>query len=219
MEAILQALGMGEVAPAIIERIRHALAIWHSIESVVVLIGLAWVSHRIKAERAKFSAIVELLTDRVETFGQFAKAARDAAEQAPAVAAGDAAQTSNGVSNWDAVRAEWLEIRDRIELAIEGISHKSVRGKYSKINRYSYRDVIVTLGEDDVISRQVETALLNMNQRYLALRPRPANTTQADVEAFRQWVRQVNGAIPRLPQPKQPPTSSRPEPPSSQQSQ
>jgi hypothetical protein len=179
---------------------------WHAIESGLLLVGLYWISRRLKSERIKINEVVSTLSERVETFGQFAKAARDAAETASV----SAAMPSTGVASWEALRSEWFDIRDRIELAIERIDHKSVRSKYAKIDRRNYWDVIVTLREDGIVRAAAAAALINMNQRYMALRGRQASATPADLHLFREWVRDVNGALPKLPKSRAAPPTAMP---------
>ncbi len=211
---LLESLSGGGVIEAVRPWFEMLSAVWHTIESGVLLFGLWWISRRLKSERRKLKLLVEGVGERVETFGQFAKAARDAAEAATSPEQGaNSIGDSSGLANWDALRSEWQDMRDRIELAIERISHKTVRGKYSKINRYSYRDVIVSLHEDGEISSSVETALLNMNVLFLGLRARPAKTTSADLAQMRAWVKAVNGALPKLPKPRPPTGAPNGEPP------
>ena len=57
-------------------------AVWNNIESVVLLIGLFWVGRRLKRERIKISGLIDDLGEKVDTSGQIANAAREAAETA-----------------------------------------------------------------------------------------------------------------------------------------
>ncbi len=170
---------------------------WHAFESGILLLGLFWISRRLRAERLKIRDLVEYLGEKVETSAQLAKAARDAAETMASPTPTGSTVSNGSLAHWEQLRSDWHDVRERIELAVEGIKHKSVRGKYAKIDRYSYRDIIVTLREDEIIKAQAEAALLNMNQRFMALKTRPSQTTANDVAAFEGWMRQVNGSLPK----------------------
>ena len=75
--------------------------------------------------------------------------------------------TNGAVANWETIRGEWRNVRDRLELAVEGIGRKAARAKYSKYPRYSYHDVVSALRRDGAIKPAAGVALLNMNQCFL----------------------------------------------------
>ena len=72
-----------------------------------------------------------------------------------------------------------------------------------KLTRYNYNDVIIGLKDDGQIkSGQAFHALMAMNGLFNKLRARPSNATAAHVEQFSDWLREVNGSLPKLPPPK-----------------
>lgn len=139
------------------------------------------------------------LDEKIDTAAQLAKAARDSAEVAIVPQQMNTLNGTSSLAHWEQLRSEWHDMRDRIELAIKRIKHASVRGKYAKFDRYSYRDIIVTLADDKEISRQAEAALILMNQRFMALKSRPSQTSAKDVADFTEWKKAVNGSLPKLP--------------------
>lgn len=169
----------------------------HTVEGVVLVIGLFWIVRRLRRERIKIAALIGELANQIETVGQQALAAREAAESIPVVP-GDRTGAGGSGAEWDEIRSEWQTVRERIELAIKRIGHKAVRGKYAKIPRYNYRDVIVALAADGEIKSQAELALLSMNTCFLKLRSRPVSATPADVAQFKEWHRLVNGSLPKV---------------------
>jgi hypothetical protein len=180
---------------------KTASDIWHSIQNIVVLLGMIWVVHRLKTERGKLATLIDNLSERIETIGQLTKAAQATAEAALARNTGSGGETTAlAMSNWETVRVIWQEVRDRIELKIGDIDHKSVRAKYSKFARYSYREVINTLHSDGVVSSsKAWIALQNMNSNFLRLRTKTSAANSNDVEQFQQWLKDINGSLPRLP--------------------
>lgn len=176
-------------------------AIWDRIESLVLLVGLFWVGHRLKRERVKISSLIDDLGQKVDTSGQIANAAREAAETAMARPTGPAQMQNGSTANWEFIRSDWQNTRDRLELAIKRIKHKSTRSKYGNINRHSYVDVINQLREDEQLkSDKAWMALLKMNAKFLSLRTRTNSVGSPEVEEFRCWLRDVNGSLPKLPQ-------------------
>lgn len=128
--------------------------LWNRYQNFIVLIGLFIVARRLRQERIK-------LSERVDTLSQIVRATRDQAEAALAQPqasqprsepAGANAQDSASPANWETVRAIWRNARDRMELAVEGIGSSRTRAKYSRLPRYTYRDVINALETDGVIS-------------------------------------------------------------------
>jgi hypothetical protein len=183
-------------------------AMFKSIESIIILLGLFLAWHLLRRERLKIQGLVEDLGQRVDTSIQQSKAAIEAAETALAQPSVLVAANSNSASHWETIRSEWQNVRDRLELAIERIPHKSTRGKYGKLTRYNYNDVIIGLKDDGQIkSGQAFHALMAMNGLFNRLRARPSNATAAHVEQFNEWLRDVNGSLPKLPPPKAPPVN------------
>lgn len=189
----------------LIPLIKFAQAVWERIESFVLLFGLFWVGHRLKRERKKISGLIDDLGEKVDTSGQIANAAREAAETAMSRPTGPAQMQNGGTANWEIIRSDWQTTRDRLELAIKRIRHKATRGKYGNINRHSYADVINQLREDEQLkSDRAWMALLNMNAKFLALRTRTGNVGPREVEEFKALLRDVNGSLPKLPHPPAP---------------
>lgn len=178
---------------------------WHRLESFVLVGLLFWVGHRLKRERIKLSGLIDDLGQRVDTSAQIANAAREAAETAMSRPNGSMQSQVGSTANWELIREDWQQTRDRLELAISKIKHKTTRAKYGKINRHSYADVINQLREDGQLrSDKAWMALLNMNQRFLALRTRTNNVGPHEVHEFKNWLRDVNGQLPKLPHPPAP---------------
>jgi hypothetical protein len=137
------------------------------------------------------------MLERLETLGQQVKAAQDAVERAPDVVSG--VSDGNIAANWESIRTDWRNIRDRLELSIQQIGHKSKRDKYSRLDRYSYIKVIQALLGDEVIRAPIAADLMQMNSKFLALRRRTNVATAADLAEFRRWFGNVNSALPELP--------------------
>lgn len=178
---------------------------WGKIESLALVGALFWVGHRLKRERIKISGLIDDLGEKVDTSGQIANAAREAAETAMSRPAGPVQAQNGSTSNWEIIRSDWQTTRDRLELAIKRIRHKATRAKYGNINRHSYADVINQLREDEQLkSDRAWMALLNMNAKFLALRTRTGSVGQREVEEFKVLLRDVNGSLPKLPHPPAP---------------
>ena len=65
--------------------------------------------------------------------------------------------------------------------------------------------MINQLREDEQLkSDKAWMALLNMNQRFLALRTRTGSVGPREVEEFKALLRDVNGSLPKLPHPPAP---------------
>jgi hypothetical protein len=194
---------------------------WHDYQGLIVLIGFFLVWRLLRRERLK-------LGERIDTLAQIVRATRDEAEAAiglplqpppaafvpqppPPQGAVPGAPAplppadyalpaeADSVTNWETIRLGWRDIRDRLELAIEGIRHAGVRRKYSRIPRYGYREVINTLLRDGVIKTQVADHLLNMDRTFNVLRFRPNTVTGADVSDFNRSLAFVDDELPRLP--------------------
>jgi|SRR5690349_11317334 hypothetical protein len=187
------------ISPEIFEWLTFLRDTWHRIEGPVILIGMIWVVRRLRSERLK-------LSERVDTLGLLVRAARDEAEVAIAQpgsalvpGAGRAVQQPS-FNNWEAIRVAWRDIRDRIELKIEGLPQRR-RGKYSRIRRTSYRSVIHTLELDDALNSSVADKLRNMDRSFNTLKFRPTDITDDEVSEFRRSVEFVDHWLPNLPEP------------------
>ena len=188
--------------------------LWHQHQSLVILIGLVFVWRQLRQERIKFS-------ERVDTLGQIVRATRDETEAALLQPSADTSSTPAGATadtqddplrNWEAIRSIWREARDRLELAIEGISRSRVRGKYSKLDRYSYRDVINALEKDGVIAPTVSNDLRAMDIKFNTLKFRPQSITSAQAAAFKQLFELPDARLPKLPEDEPPGTPMAPTP-------
>lgn len=178
---------------------------WDKVESIALLIGLLIVARSLKYERIKLSGLIDDLGQKVDTSAQIANAAREAAETAMSRPTGPAPYQNGSTANWEIIREDWQQTRDRLELAVNKIKHKATRAKYGKINRYSYADVINQLREDEQLkSDRAWMALLNMNQKFLGLRTRTNSVGAHEVHDFKALLRDVNGSLPRLPHPPAP---------------
>lgn len=185
--------------------------LWHSIESVALFAGMTLVVFLLRRERRKISGLILDLRERVDTMSQLAKAARADFETAMARPAGPL--SANSISNWETVQTIWRETRDRIELAIEQITDRRIKPKYGKIARYNYNDIIITMRDDGVLaSPKAFTALIAMNGLFQRLKLRPNAVTPQEVEQFTQHLKDINGALPKLPKAKVPPTPPTPMP-------
>jgi hypothetical protein len=180
---------------------------WHTVENVLLLLGLLIVVRRLRRERMKIGDFVEKLGEKVDKSAQMIQAVRDDAEALPQASAPTSLQHGS-LRHWEVLRSEWATMRDRIELAIERIDHKSTRSKYSRMSRRNYRDIIVQLCEDKVITQKTEDALLSMNGLFFSFRSRPSQTSAADVEDFKQHKQRVNSGLPKL---QHPPRQSQPQ--------
>lgn len=91
-------------------------------------------------------------------------------------------------------------MRDRLELAIEGIRHRAVRSKYSRIARYTYRHVINALQKDGLLPAVVADKLRSMDTAFNILKFRPATVTNAEVAEFNNLLQLAAGHLPPLPE-------------------
>jgi hypothetical protein len=196
---------------------------WHDYSSLIILLGFFYVLRRLRQERVK-------LGERIDTLGLIVRATRDEAEasiglppplpSAPSPQSLERAtppvpgflppplspteQTAPGdvsaLATWETIRLGWRDVRDRLELLIEGIRHARVRGKYSRIPRYTYREVINALQRDgEIASAQVADRLRNMDTTFNILKFRPRTVTGSDVAQFNSDLEFVDPYLPRLP--------------------
>lgn len=87
---------------------------------------------------------------------------------------------------WQEVRTVWREIRDGIEEVVAGLDGR-VRRPYSNIARTNLNELIDKLETDGHLAEARANTARAANQRFLQLRPRPGNTTDQDVENFRDY--------------------------------
>ena len=195
---------------------------WHDYQGVIVLVGFFFVWRLLRAERFK-------LGERIDTLAQIVRAARDEAEAAlglppptpptapptqpppsfqppptqglaPSASPVPAAPSATAATNWETIRLVWRDVRDRIELLIEGIRHAGVRSKYSRIARYTYRYVINALQRDGIIqSAQVADKLRSMDTAFNILKFRPRTVSATDVAEFNSALEFVDPHLPKLP--------------------
>ncbi len=157
------------------------------------------------------------LGDKVDTLSQIVRATRDEAEEALARPVAQSAQSyANGraqegdpFANWERIRSDWRNVRERLEFMIENISRARVRGKYSKLPRYNYRRVINALQTDGEMTSKVCNELLRMDTLFNTIRFRPKGVTNEELSKFEDAYNLVDRFLPRLPEP---PSSPQPEP-------
>jgi hypothetical protein len=101
-------------------------------------------------------------------------------------------------TNWELIRADWRNVRDRLELRIDRIKSVNKKAAYNKLDRYSYEKVIEKLGSDAGEISNAVPALKNMNAKFLSLRRRISATSKADVDEFKQWFATVDAVLPKL---------------------
>ena len=180
-------------------------ALWHEYQAFVILLGLALLWWLLRQERLR-------LGERIETLRQIVTAIRDQTEEALAAPSSEfplssAPSGSNGtVSNpaagrefFEIIRQRWRDARDRIELAIEEIPRSRVRGKYGRLPRYDYSEVIVSLQKDSVLTPKERTELLRMNDTFNYLKFRPTKTTQQQATEFGELYAIGTRRLPDLP--------------------
>lgn len=192
---------LAEQIPSVIQIydwLAAAAQFWHAIENTVLIVGMALVVWLLRRERRKIGGLISDLGERIETMSQLAKAARDEFEAAIVRPVGPI--SANNISNWETVQAIWRETRDRMEFAIEEITDRRIKPKYGKIARYNYNDIIITLRDDGIISSdKAFAALVSMNGLFQRLKLRPAAVTAQEAEQFKSLLKEVNGALPKLP--------------------
>jgi hypothetical protein len=196
----------------LISALTYLQDLWHQYQNLVVLVGLFIVARRLRQERIK-------LSERVDTLGQIVRATRDQSEAALAqpqavqsrLEPSDAnVQDGASPANWETVRAIWRDARDRMELAIEGIGSSRTRAKYSKLPRYTYRDVINALETDGIIGRTVSDKLRSMDTAFNTYKFRPKSVSAEEVASFRQLFELPKSRLPKLPDEEPPPEPSSP---------
>jgi hypothetical protein len=106
-------------------------------------------------------------------------------------------------------------MRDRIELLIEGISSSKVRGKYSKMPRRRYRDIINALERDGELTPKIADELLWIDGLFNRVRFRPRAVTDQEVSELKVSYQLAGKFLPPLPDEAglpEPPTQAPPEP-------
>jgi hypothetical protein len=103
-------------------------------------------------------------------------------------------------ANWERVSDIWSRLKERIELKIERIPRANVRGKYSRMKRRSYLDIIGALRKDHLLWPAVANKLSELDTRFHALKFRPTSVTAADVRVFEEGEQIADKALPPLPE-------------------
>lgn len=194
----------------VISALLVAKQLWHDYQGIILVTALWFIHRQLRRERILFS-------EKVGTLSQIMKGIRDDAEAglAPPIAlppapssASEQAQKQVSANNWEDIRVVWRELRDRIELAVEGIERRAMRAKYAEIPRYGYRQVIKALEEDGIIGATVSTKLLVLDNLFSRLKFTPSSATEGDAKLFRDTRQLVDRWLPKLPQPEQSPAPS-----------
>ena len=96
----------------------------------------------IKTERKLFQKILSDLKElqyKIATLGQQVAAIQDESPVATTPSGSpDLGKETGSRKNWEEIRSEWRNVRDRLELIIECIPHRGTRNKYTKIDRFRY---------------------------------------------------------------------------------
>jgi hypothetical protein len=208
-----------------IEWLRVAKDLWEQYNSLVILVGLWLVARKLSRERERLEERVDTLSQHVKVAKEASETAIVAAKEASdaiimAVAASapgnsrpgqmNGSRMPSGASphflepdhtNWDRVNEIWGALKDRIELKIQGISHKSVRNKYSHMPRRTYRKIITALQEDGVLRSGIANRLRDLDHQYQVLRFKARHVTTEQVAMFMEVQQMVDGqrALPALP--------------------
>lgn len=163
----------------------------HFLLEVIPLAIIAYYLHRAKSQ---LSETVQDLGEKIETLKQQVNATQEMAEAALARPTNG---TNNGsAENWEAVRRIWQKTRNRIELAIEDISRKNTREKYSRFTRYRYSGIVKALERDRVIDQKLSILLQSMELQFLGLRRQPSTTSAVDVQKFVDWDHNIGTSLP-----------------------
>jgi hypothetical protein len=193
----------------IIRILREVIFDYH--KAIIEFVSLLFVWLLLKRERRRLQEAIGELTEGVDTLKEeFIADKQERQEETPAILAQVQAavplpispnpeqplqpspQVMASVENWKQVSDIWSDTKARIQKRIATIKPAGTRKKYSKFSRYTYVDIINALLVDNKISGATRDKLLTMNQRFLSLRPRIANTTTDDVNLFRQLFDEVS---------------------------
>jgi len=83
-----------------------------------------------------------------------------------------AAQDQAAEANWEQVKAIWSDARKQLDDIVEGITNRTDKRKYAKLNRRDYTDIINRLKDDARVSDAAARAAEFMNDTYLSFRNR-----------------------------------------------
>ena len=181
--------------------------LWHESQSLFVLFAFWLLWWFLRRERV-------ILSERIETLRQIVTAVRDQSEEALAQPSSNGAVTAtpnganqtpatlpgSGIESWERVRALWRDARDRMELAIENISRSSVRGKYGKLPRYRYEEVIVHLRRDGILTDRERNELLRMDASFSRYKFKPKAITPEEALSFEESYHMGTKSLPLLPE-------------------
>jgi hypothetical protein len=184
---------------------------WRALpEGTGVLLGFAVLWFMLRRERKR-------LSERIETLRQIITATGDQSEEqevalaqeqtssatpprpAPNGGTEELAPIRDDLANWLTVRAVWRDIRDRLEILIEDISSSRVRGKYSKMPRRRYRDIINALEKDRELTAKIANTLLAMEGTFNRARFKPRGVGDGDVVAMVDAYNLVSRFLPPSP--------------------
>jgi hypothetical protein len=125
-----------------------------------------------------------------------------------------AVQDQAAKSNWEEIRAIWLNAREQLDDVIENITNRTNKRKYARLNHRDYTDIINKLREDDLISDTAARAAGYMNNTYLSFRnqrnPITDNVRQRFIESKKAFDSERKNFRP--PPPPSLPPPSRPAP-------
>jgi hypothetical protein len=160
-----------------------------TLNTALLFIIVLWLS----LERRKF----EKIFDAVVTLRQLVSALRQEQETPPEPDPQAPRYAAAGQQNWQKVRDLWADARNRIELKIDDLDGRIRRG-YANMPRYSYAEIIDRLyNRDRQFSQNAAKALLEMNNAFFALRPKPYQTTSAEAEEFESLYRIAEKELPK----------------------
>ena len=100
--------------------------------------------------------------------------------------------------SWERIRELWRKARMRIEQMVEAISDRLEKRRYNSLSRYTYDGMVRELYKDNLISADAASALMDMNEKFLALRPARAATPQ-EASEFAELYQRADKALPKLP--------------------
>jgi hypothetical protein len=107
--------------------------------------------------------------------------------------------TTGAHAHWSNLHRDWQRVRDRIDLVVTNIQHPALRKKYAQFGRDSYHHIIHALSRDGHLPPHAASALLQMNDKVMNLKDRPAQTSPTDVASFQNWMLAVDAALPGHP--------------------
>lgn len=162
---------------------------WHTINTLLLLGGLFWISQRLKAERRRIGALVsefaDELNDKLDTAVEIAKAARSSAEAA-ATAAHVHGVTDHVAGQWPQLQQEWQRVRNRVDAVVASVRHPLSRRKLAALRRDDYGDLIGTLCSEGHLPQQTAAVLTQANDLVAALKANPSAARREDIEKLRE---------------------------------